>query len=162
MSSKKVVAELIIVINNHTNNINLSIYNRGQPPGLGRSRYIDGPIYGKTDAKNLALAHQQELSTVESRNHAQDMGLSASQISDLLVLAIDSGFYHTSEWCIQSVVKAKNKAFWVATDVYLVTRVETDHKTGNEVVRDYYLKFGISRSGKMILFISNHLERQNG
>ena len=83
------LAELIIVINNP---INVSKFNGPPPASIYDSRIIcDGPIYCREEWLALAKAKKLNFWTRDSARDAANLSLSAGDIADLLVLALEQG-----------------------------------------------------------------------
>lgn len=145
------LAELITVINNP---INVSRYD-GTPPqpgAVGRTLKIPGgPLYKKEDVISLASSESIFLWTKDAARDAQKWYGNTSEIALLIVEAIKTGKFKGSFWCSQ-----KPKGPWAACDSYLLTQRYWCEETGKNIERKDYLKFAISKNGKVLLSISNH------
>lgn len=76
-----------------------------------------------------------------------------SDVIALLRCALTDGKSHSAEWCIES-----DAGPMAACDVYTVDRAETAN--GKPVLMKYYVKFAISKTGKVILVASCHVSRK--
>ena len=71
--------------------------------------------------------------------------------------AIVSGRYRNSQWC-----QGKSSHQWAACDAYILKRDEYIPHARRELTIEYYVKFAIGRSGKVILLISCHNPEDRG
>jgi hypothetical protein len=140
---------------NNTNNV--SAY-QGQPPStLGNIRiYIEGPLYPVEEVLKL-LDSGDEKTHLWTRKCIQDvenMALEIEDVRNLVRQAITQGKYINSEWCVQ-----KPTGPWAACDGYRLFReewVEYAHKT---MRFEYYVKFAIGKTGKILLLVSCHMSQ---
>jgi len=120
----------------------------------GRNRLISKtPIY--EHAKVLALAEDQDVNlwSSGSRRDATKWSLDIDDLSDLIASAIQGGRFVRAEWCQQCT-----NGPWAACEAWTVTRSEWIDNAGKWMEITYYLKFAISRTGTILLMVSNHPE----
>ena len=141
---------------NNTNNV--SAY-QGQPPnGAGDERiYIEGgPLY--LPAGVLALLDAGENHTIlwtrKCKNDVQQLAYEISEVQVRLRQAITQGQYLNSEWCVQ-----KPTGPWAACDGYRLFRNEWVDYAHKEMRFEYYVKFAIGKTGKLLLLVSCHLSQ---
>lgn len=136
------------------NPINVSKFNGPPPASIYDSRIIcDGPIYCREEWLALAKAKKLNFWTRDSARDAANLSLSAGDIADLLVLALEQGRFRGSQWCRQ-----RPDGPWAACDAYTVTRREWNEYAHKEIETTYYLKAAISKAGTLLFSASNHLE----
>jgi hypothetical protein len=129
---------------------NLSAYD-GVPPAEGENRKIaGGPLYPLEKVKSVAeKAGGIWLWTTKCINKAQDMGLDTTDVG-LLVLELAEQDYRDSEWC------ENGKGAWAACDAYRMVKHEYNEAARKVMRCDYFLKFGIAKSGAVLLMVSCH------
>lgn len=69
-------------------------------------------------------------------------------------LLITQGQYVNSQWCVQ-----KPTGPWAACDGYRLFRDEWVEYAHKEMRYEYYVKFAIGKTGKLLLLVSCHLSR---
>lgn len=133
---------------------NVSRY-AGAPPEHGdHDRTIaGGPLYSTADVLAALQDKGLVLWTQRSIRKAQELGLDADDVADLLRSALQQGRYKNSEWCQQ-----KPDGLWAASDVYLLTRHEWNDRAFRELPAHYYLKFALAKSGRLVLTVSCHVQ----
>ena len=138
------------------NVVNVSAY-QGQPPANsagGRTYIPGGPLYLPKDV--LALLDIGESHTILwTRKCTNDVGGLAYDIREVQVLlkeAITRGRYVNSEWCVQ-----KPTGPWAACDAYRLSRDEWIDRAHKKMRIEYYVKFAIGKTGKVLLLVSCHL-----
>lgn len=140
------------------NAINLSAY-EGQPPtevGKERVHIRNGPLYDKADVL-LLLGKGDDSTTLWTRNCVQDVQALAFDIADvreLLKQALTTGHYINSEWCVQKITGP-----WAACDSYRLSRQEWNDAAYKYLPCEYYVKFAIAKTGKLLLLVSCHLSQ---
>lgn len=140
------------------NAINISAY-EGHPPtevGKERSRIRGGPLYEVEDVMAL-LAQGDDQSRLWTRKCIRDVARLAFDIADvreLLKQALTSGMYVNSEWCVQ-----KPTGPWAACDSYRLSRQEWNDAVYKALSYEYYVKFAIGKTGKLLLLVSCHLSQ---
>lgn len=142
------------------NNINVSLY-AGDPPGEGQDREIlGGPLYSIDDVLDIVTKHLGRANTLKAWTRKavidlQDLKLSLTDVAVLLSTHLSSARYIRSEWCENGKVVTDRK-YWVACDAYSIKRTEYNEYAGREMEVEYYFKFGIIGTGKLILIVSCH------
>ena len=137
---------------------NISAYD-GVPPtevGNGRSRIRSGPLYEVADVLAL-LAQGDNKTNLWTRKCVQDVGRLAFDIADvreLLKQALTKGEYINSEWCVQ-----KPTGPWAACDSYRLLRDEWNDNAYKHLRYEYYVKFAIAKTGRLLLLVSCHLSQ---
>tara|TARA_Y100000780_G_scaffold178635_1_gene163945 strand:+ start:2242 stop:2667 length:426 start_codon:yes stop_codon:yes gene_type:complete len=118
-----------------------------------RDRAINsGPLYPLIEVeKVISDSNAIRPSTSDCRADIQELALDTDDLSELLRKAIRVGKYRNSVWC-----RLGKKAI-AACDAYVVRDkawVEAAHK---EMECEYYFKFAINATGKLLLMVSCHL-----
>ena len=140
------------------NAINVSAY-EGVPPtevGNVRSLITGGPLYRVEEVLAL-LAKGDSKTNLWTRKCIRDVERLAFDIADvreLLKQALTSGTYINSEWCVQ-----KPTGPWAACDSYRLFRDEWNDHAYRNIGYEYYVKFAIGKTGKLLLLISCHLSQ---
>ncbi|ART78922.1 hypothetical protein [Oceanisphaera avium] len=141
------------------NTINVSAY-QGQPPTNvqgGRIYIQDGPLYLPRDV--LALLdlgdESTKLVTTKCRKDVQVMGFDIADVRQLVDTALNTGKYLKSEWCL--VGQTDSARSWAACDGYRLLRDEWVEHAHKEMRIEYYVKFAIGKTGKLLLLVSCHL-----
>lgn len=140
--------------------VNVSAY-QGLPPleeGASNRVISPGPLYAKNEILNV-LAMGEDSLLPWTRGCREDMQRLAMEIPDAINLvreALTSGSYLKSEWCVQ-----KPTGPWAACDVYRLFRYEAIKNSQNEMRFEYYVKFAIGKTGKLLLLVSCHLSRDS-
>lgn len=135
---------------------NVSRFRESEPPRAGEGRRIarQGPIYGREEVLEL-LAQPGVLVQAWTRDCLQDMqslGLDSDDLPALVRQAVQAGRYKGSEWCQNSA-----NGPWAACDAYTMVRHEWNDVVARDLETMYYLKFGISATGTVVLMVSCHL-----
>ena len=78
-------------------------------------------------------------------------GFNLEDVAELIRMALDKGEFLGSEWCQQ-----KKDGPWAACDAYVVFRSEWNEVAYKKMPVEYYIKFAINRTGKMLFMISCH------
>jgi len=133
---------------------NISAYNGELPEGDADRKISGGPLYSAAEVET-ALANGESSITVWTRkckNDVQSLSLDADDLAELLRSAIDGGQFKGSEWCEQ-----KPSGPWAACDAYRLNRLEWADYANKEIRFSYYVKFGLSRTGAIVLLASCHL-----
>lgn len=128
---------------------NLSAFN-GVSPKDGESRKIaGGPLYPLADVQALTL--QPGSLNLWTRRCMQDvakLGFDADDVGGL-IRELTEQDYRDSEWC-------DNGKSWAACDAYTLKRFEFIEAAGKSFRIEYFLKFALGKSGKLILIVSCH------
>lgn len=140
------------------NNSNLSLYSGSEPPSVadGIRTIKGGPIYSVEQVLSLisgSESFQQSLFlwTRKCQADVRNLSFDLEDVAQLLREALTRGVYKSSEWCQQS---SNNN--WAACDAYFLQRYEWNEFAYKELMTEYYLKFAIGKSGKILLLVSCH------
>lgn len=134
------------------NKINVSRFDGIIPCSSSPDRSIPGgPLYPRDEVLLLSQANKIELWSVGSIRDAEKWELDQDSIAGLITSAMQAGAFKSSEWCLQGSFGP-----WAACDVYIVTRFEWYQYAYKDIATEYYLKFAISKTGRMLLTVSNH------
>jgi hypothetical protein len=142
------------------NTRNLSAYSGTPPPQEQGDRHIaDGPLYHVADV--LALLDQGEAALVPWTRKCKDdllrLALDVSDAQALVREALENGCYRNSEWCVQ-----QPSGPWAACDAYQLWHNEWVQAAYKEMCFEYYIKFAIGKSGKLLLLVSCHEPQDRG
>lgn len=136
------------------NVLNVSAY-EGEPPSeTSESRiYIEGPLYSVANVLEiLDLGDvQTHLWTRRCIQDVENLVLDIPEVQVLLKQAITQGEYLNSEWCVQ-----RPTGPWAACDGYRLFRNEWVEYAHREMRFEYYVKFAIGKTGKILLLVSCH------
>ncbi len=125
------------------------------PVGDGADRTIPGgPLYQAHEVLELLESGGSQAITPLTRkclDDSQKWSLDKDDLLQLLKLAVRSGRFRGSEWC-----EKKHSGPWAACDAYSVIRMEWIAKAHKEIGMEYYIKFAIGTSGKILLLVSCH------
>lgn len=129
---------------------NLSAY-EGTPPKDGESRKIaGGPLYKLAEIQALATTPDAvKLWTGKCRRDVANLTLDAADVGALLQELTERD-YRDSEWC------DNGKGVWAACDAYNLRRNEYVETAGKTYRMEYFLKFALSKTGKLVLMVSCH------
>lgn len=129
---------------------------RGTNPPAANSSARDipgGPLYPVTEV--LAVLDQgEQVLKVWTRKCAQDLQALTFDADAALRLvrdALTSGRFKGAEWCTD------NGYSWAACDAYTLRRNEWVPVLRREEACNYYVKFAIGKTGKLLLLVSCHL-----
>lgn len=130
-----------------------------QPPSEGASgddlKIQGGPLYTRTDICDILNAGLSSINLwTEDCNYDVSINLEweMMEVHDILVLAMAKGKFLSSEWCHQS-----GNGPMAPCDSYRVSRQEWIKTAKKEMLMSYFLKFAISKTGKILLIVSCHL-----
>lgn len=134
---------------------NISRYT-GVPPKDGatnRERRIGGQLYSRADVEALIQDPTAiRLWTSKCQRDTARLELEENGVADLVREALRHGKRRPAEWCEQNP-----NGPWAACDAYVLRRKEWNDATRREMDCEYYLKFAISKTGKLLLMASCHL-----
>ena len=140
------------------NQVNLSAYSELPPAQAnGNTVYIkSGPLY---DVKQvLAILTEGDKKTIPwTRKCVADLqkySLNTEDARQIVKEAITQGTYINSQWCVQ-----KPTGPWAACDGYKLVRNEWVDHAYKEMRFEYYVKFAIGKTGKILLLVSCHLSQ---
>lgn len=77
--------------------------------------------------------------------------------AELVREAITSGNFRNSSWC-----RGNKETLWAACDAYVLKREEYIRHAHKYMEIEYYVKFAIHQSGKLLLLISCHNPEDRG
>lgn len=123
-------------------------------PSTNRS-IAGGPLYGKAEVLVACKSVRVSVLTRKATGNIQDLCFTEDDIAELIQRAVQSGRYKSSEWCQTGrTITARS---WVACDAYSVSRDEWNEAAGKSFLTEYYVKFGIGKTGLVLLVVSCHL-----
>lgn len=141
------------------NNQNVSSYKNGAPPkgGNANRKITDGPLYPRADVQEVLSKGSDALIAWTSKctSDLAKWSLDLGDVCELIQIAIERGQYRGSQWCRQN-----EQGPWAACDSYRVFRKEWIAAANKEMTIEYYIKFAIAKSGKMILTVSCHISEE--
>lgn len=116
----------------------------------------NGPLYPAEEVLALLTSLESQAQAIRAwtTKCAQDMqkwGIDADGACELIKQALRIGHFLGSEWCIQ-----RPDGPWAACDAYSLVRREWIQHAYRELNVEYYTKFAIAKSGKILLVISCH------
>lgn len=138
--------------------VNTTIISRyiGELPlnGGGSRKISGGPLYPADEV--LALLSASGSSAVNAWTDKcvrdiQKWALDADDLCELMTIALRSGRFRGAEWCVQ-----RPNGPWAACDAYSLMRQEWMPHAHREMDMEYYIKFAIAKTGKVLLVISCH------
>jgi hypothetical protein len=127
----------------------LSAFN-GVPPTAGENRKIaGGPLYLLANVQALTL--QADTLNLWTRRCIQDVAKLGFDTDDVggLIRELSEQDYRDSEWC-------DNGKSWAACDAYTLKRLEFIEAAGKSFRIEYFLKFALGKTGKLLLIVSCH------
>lgn len=129
---------------------NLSAFD-GVPPKDAESRKIaGGPLYGLADIQTVsAIPDAVNLWTPKCRRDVANLALDTADVGAMIRELVESN-YRDSEWCDNGM------GAWAACDAYSLQRLEHMEKAGKSLRVEYFLKFALSKTGKLVLIVSCH------
>lgn len=133
----------------------LSEYSSELPDQPGRVKIAtEGgqPLYDL--ARVQALVKDENTVSLWTRKCQQDVHkLFDSDLERVaeLIQALQEVGYVDSEWC------ENGKGAWAACDAYRVRRLETIPATGKSETIEYFVKFAVGKTGRLLLLVSCHL-----
>ena len=129
---------------------NLSAH-AGDPPKDGGSRKVTGgPLYKLAEIQALAATPDAvKLWTEKCRRDVANLTLDAADVGAMLQELTERD-YRDSEGC------DNGKGAWAACDAYNLRRNEYVETAGKTYRIEYFLKFALSKTGKLMLMVSCH------
>lgn len=116
---------------------------------LWRHRFISKkPLYNLTALQTAFSSQDVLLVTKDCRKDVEEVLQSDADDVWRAVQGLKAGNYVNSQWCSTS------GRSWVPCDAYVVEIWPV--KVDGDTIRDLYLKFGMSKTGKCLLVISCH------
>lgn len=139
------------------NQRNVSAFIQDPPTGTTNGRInINGPLYKIEDV--LKILESKGNTTIpwtrKCTQDIQNLALDTDDIRDLLKQAITQGRYLNSEWSVQ-----KPTGPWAACDSYRLQREEWADYAHKYISCNYYVKFAIGKTGKILLLVSCHVSQ---
>lgn len=146
-----------MMVNNFSN---LSAY-QGVPPSNQQTdrRIAGGPLYPKVEVQTL-LDQGESILVPWTRKCKSDLQRLSWDRQDALILvqaALSGGRYHNSEWCQQ-----QPSGPWAACDAYQLSRLEWIETAHKDMTIEYYVKFAIGKTRKLLLLVSCHQPQDRG
>lgn len=134
---------------------NLSRYD-GTPPiteTTERVKISGGPLYESTVVLEILNTGESAVIpwTEKCIRDLKKLTFEKADVVELLKFALQHGKFKGSEWCLN-----KSGGAWAACDSYQVFRNEWIAKIDKYLEVEYYVKFAIGKSGKLVLTISCH------
>ena len=133
----------------------VSRYTGKLPLKTGASRKIPGgPLYPAGEVRALLkdLGGQAVYAwTDKCSRDMQKWALEADDLCELLGIALQTGRFRGAEWCVQ-----RPNGPWAACDAYSLVRWEWVEYAQREMDMEYYIKFAIAKTGKVLLVVSCH------
>ena len=148
LSSKNKWKKVTIMVNN------VSAYT-GQPPAEGASdakRRLAGPLYNPADVLAVLSSGSTIPWTRDCKSDLQGLAFDEADIQQLLRDTLQHGRYLNSQWCVQ-----RPTGPWAACDAYQLGRDEWNEYAHRDLRVEYYIKFAIGKTGKILLLVSAHV-----
>lgn len=117
-------------------------------------RIAGGPLYERSAVAALLASKFLEPWSEDCVRHLRDLEFETADAIDLLRTALETGRFLGAEWC-----RAPKGGPWAACDAYVVTRSEWIQHAHKNMLITYYLKFAISKAGRLILLVRCHTSR---
>lgn len=144
------------------NNANVSAY-QGLVPASNSSdaarRISGGPLYDSNDV--FKILRQGDGSTIPWTNKCtrdiHRLELDIADVRKLIKETLEKGRYKNSQWCEQAP-----SGPWAACDAYSLKRKEWVENAKKEMEFEYYVKFAIGKTGKILLLVSCHEPQDRG
>jgi len=134
----------------------LSEYSLNPPNelGTGRIKIDGGPLYDLARIKQLVDDPDciRLFTRICNREVHKLFDSDTGQVA-ALIQALDSFDYIDSEWCDNGNTGV------AACDAYGIRRAEVIAATGKSITVEYFLKFAIGKTGKLVLLVSCHLSK---
>jgi len=122
-------------------------------PEAGQRREIKGgPLYDRGHVLEL-LDKEKNIQawTRKCRDDLQNWGLDPEDIVELISMSLSEGNFLGSQWCEQ-----EENGPWAACDAYSIFRLEWSEAAHRKISTEYYVKFAINKTGKLLLIVSCH------
>ncbi|WOX04716.1 hypothetical protein [Microbulbifer pacificus] len=144
------------------NNRNISLYDRGAPPTCpdGPRKIEGGPLYPPAQVLEILEAGEDRVNLwtkkcIKDVKHKLEIEL--DEVAELVADAVKNGRYKGSEWCQQ-----KPNGCWAASDAYVLTRKEWNERAFKYLAVEYFVKFAIAKTGRLVLVVSCHPPENRG
>lgn len=140
--------------------LNLSAWQGSLPVSDSADRSIKGgPLYVAQQV--LCVLERGEsaihLWTRKCISDTKRFDLDLEQALDLVGAAVKNGKFKGSQWCVD-----KPGGSWVACDSYQVCLRQWIEAARKNMDFEYYIKFAIGRTGKVLLIVSCHPPEEKG
>lgn len=124
-----------------------------QPPLSmnGRAKIAGGPLYSADEVVRILNDAPPVFGTSKCIKDAQNLCLDDTAVGMLLKEAVTQGRYKDSEWC-----ELKSGGPIAACDAYELKRMEWNEFAHKELECNYFLKFAIAKTGKIVVTVSCH------
>jgi hypothetical protein len=130
----------------------VSEYISNPPDEANRTKIAGGPLYELARVQSI-VASEDGLNLWTTKC-IKDVGTLFDHDLDRvveLIQALKPVNYVDSEWC------GNGKNALAACDAYRIQRREIIAATGKEMTIEYFLKFAIGKTGRLVLMVSCHL-----
>jgi hypothetical protein len=117
-------------------------------------RIKGGGLYDRAEILRMLEGKASEVVIPWTRKcgeHLQKFGMDHDDAACILKLCMQQGTFLGAEWCQQ-----KPNGAWAACDAYKVNYREWNKAALKDFLIEYYVKFGIGRTGKILLVASCH------
>ena len=131
----------------------LSEYSSNAPDEPGRAKIDSGkPLYDLARVQALVADETRVfLWTGKCRKDVHKLFDSDLEQVAQLIQGLDTRDYINSAWC------ENGKGGLAACDAYRIRRLETIRATGNAMSVEYFVKFAIGKTGRLLLLVSCHV-----
>lgn len=137
------------------NNNILSLHQGNGSPWTLKNRKIKGAaLYPSADVIDLIRIYGESAVTPVTKKCASDakkLSFEHADIGAVIKKAVNTGRFLGSEWC------QTDAGAWAACDAYSISRFEWCEALGEDKEYEYYIKFAIGKTGKLLLAASCHL-----
>lgn len=128
----------------------MSAYAGDLPKDGGDRKIRGGPLYKLAEIQAVATAPDAvQLWTAKCRRDVANLTLNAADVGTMLQELTERD-YRGSEWC------DNGKGAWAACDAYALRRLEYLESAAKSFRMGYFLKFALSKTGKLVLMVSCH------
>ncbi|MET0008713.1 MAG: hypothetical protein ABW124_05350 [Candidatus Thiodiazotropha sp. 6PLUC9] len=113
-----------------------------------------GPLYPADEVLALLAGSGAQAVQAWTRKCTADMqkwSLDTDDLYELMEIAVRSGRFRGAVWCVQ-----RPNGPWAACDAYSLVRREWIAYARKEMDMEYYIKFAIAKTGKLLLVVSCH------
>lgn len=117
----------------------------------------NGPLYPTDDVLALLNSESIRAWTKKCITDMEKWAIDSDDLCELTKIALHSGRFLGAEWCVQ-----EPNGPWAACDAYQLIRKEWIPHAHREMDIEYYIKFAINKTGKVLLIVSCHPPEQKG
>ena len=140
---------------------NLSAHNGTPPQDDQANRLISSsPLYKRDAVLKILDSFGEDGVRPWTRKCIGDLQKYEIDHEDLVQLireALDHGRFLRAEWCVQ-----KPSGPWAACDSYCLARSEWSDVAHKYLSVEYYVKYAVGKTGKLLLVVSCHLSEDRG